>query len=146
MPRFACSRCRQLLPQSATGAGLCASCRRVQRNRGRDRDRAGSSERGYDAAWERLRIWQLHREPTCRICRGEGRLTGATVVDHIIPFKGRGDPLRLDPANLQSLCKPCHDAKTARDGSWAGPATAKQGEPHPEQWQPPRVGADGVAV
>ena len=36
-------------------------------------------------------------------------------VDHIVPFKGKDDPLRLDETNLQSLCRPCHATKTAAD-------------------------------
>ena len=39
----------------------------------------------------------------------------AQVVDHIIPH--RGDPsLMWDESNWQSLCKPCHDSKTAGEG------------------------------
>ncbi|MCC7419957.1 MAG: HNH endonuclease [Planctomycetaceae bacterium] len=37
------------------------------------------------------------------------------VVDHRIPFNGPDDPLRLDPSNLQSLCRRHHGLKTHRD-------------------------------
>jgi 5-methylcytosine-specific restriction protein A len=37
----------------------------------------------------------------------------ARVVDHITPIKKGG--ARLDPANFQSLCNPCHGKKTAQD-------------------------------
>ena len=40
--------------------------------------------------------------------------TRATVVDHIKPHRGSW-PLFIDPANHQSLCKRCHDQKTARE-------------------------------
>jgi len=43
-----------------------------------------------------------------------GKLEKAVDVDHIIPHKG-DDALRLDPANLQSLCKWHHRSKTARE-------------------------------
>lgn len=33
----------------------------------------------------------------------------ATIVDHIKPHKG-DEVLFHDPANLQSLCQPCHDS------------------------------------
>ena len=46
-------------------------------------------------------------------------MTASTTVDHIIPHKG-DRKLFWDKTNWQALCKPCHDAKTAReDGRWA---------------------------
>ena len=60
-------------------------------------------------AWHQLRARQLRLEPCCRFCRQAGRVVPATVVDHIEPH--RGDmTLFLDPQNLQSLCKSCHDS------------------------------------
>jgi 5-methylcytosine-specific restriction protein A len=42
----------------------------------------------------------------------KGFVTEASQVDHIKPlFKGGTDA----PANLQSLCVPCHEAKTRAD-------------------------------
>lgn len=80
--------------------------------------RRGSAE--YHG-WYSLSLWtddlrpaQLLREPFCRECARRGRRTRATVVDHITPH--RGDWARfVDPANHQSLCKPCHDRKTAKE-------------------------------
>lgn len=69
---------------------------------------------------DRLRPQQLAREPFCRYCAakyppGDPRhRTYATVVDHVIPH--RGDWLLfIAPSNHQSLCKSCHDRKTARE-------------------------------
>lgn len=86
-------------------------------------------QRGASTAWHGLyssRLWtqqlrpaQLLREPFCQApdCDGireTGRPSRATVVDHIRPH--RGDmALFSDPANLQSLCKRCHDRKTLRE-------------------------------
>ena len=67
-----------------------------------------------------LRPAQLLREPFCRECAkqyppGDPRhRTRATVVDHITPFRGAW-ALFIDPANHQSLCKSCHDRKTAKE-------------------------------
>ncbi len=48
----------------------------------------------------------------CVACRAKGRITEATEVDHTVPLsKGGTDEL----GNLQSLCGPCHEAKTATD-------------------------------
>lgn len=76
----------------------------------RSADRRGSAaSRGYDATWRRLRDWHLSQYPLCEYCTRLGKLTPADVVDHIKPFDGPLDPLRLQTSNLQSLCKSCHD-------------------------------------
>ena len=43
------------------------------------------------------------------MCKAEGRITPATVVDHIKPHKG-DRALAFDPDNLQGLCKAHHDS------------------------------------
>lgn len=65
------------------------------------------------AEWQGLRRVILSMSPVCRMCLSDsGVYTEAKVVDHIEPH--RGDPkLFWDKENLQPLCKPCHDAKTA---------------------------------
>ena len=68
---------------------------------------------GFLTAPHRLvRPAQLLREPFCRECAKRGDRIWATVVDHIKPHRGSW-PLFIDPANHQSLCKRCHDRKTA---------------------------------
>jgi 5-methylcytosine-specific restriction protein A len=77
--------------------------------------RQSASQRGYDATWRKLRRTQLAQEPLCRYCTQQGYTVTAEVVDHIAPVRERPD-LRLDPDNLQSLCKECHDKiKTPED-------------------------------
>lgn len=52
--------------------------------------------------------------PLCRRCLLLDKLVPAQVVDHIRPH--RGDMfLFWDRANWQSLCKRCHDRKTASE-------------------------------
>lgn len=68
------------------------------------------------AAWKRLRAAHLQSEPLCRKCRQAGRLTEASIVDHVVPFTSTQDPLALDANNLQSLCTSCHSSKTRADG------------------------------
>lgn len=89
-----------------------------QRKRAVDRRRGSPAERGYDAAWRRIRAAVLAAEPQCRLCLEAGRITAATVVDHIETIADRPD-LRLAPGNLRPLCKPCHDARTAREQGFA---------------------------
>jgi 5-methylcytosine-specific restriction protein A len=78
--------------------------------------RAASSIRGYDADWRKLRERHADAHPVCLHCLRNGIVTPMHEVDHIIPFAGKSDPLRLDPGNLQSLCRSCHARKTAADG------------------------------
>ena len=76
-----------------------------------------AAARGYDGDWRRLRLRILADEPLCRFCAAEGRVTAATEVDHIDPFRGLDDPRRLDPANCRPLCTPCHRSRTARQAT-----------------------------
>lgn len=90
---------------------------RKQKRKSEDYWRGSRHKRGYDNAWQRLRDWRLADEPLCRMCKAQGRVTAATEVDHIKRFRlpdGTIDhKLRLCPSNTQSLCQPCHAAKTA---------------------------------
>ena len=76
-----------------------------------DRRRGNAAERGYDSKWRSARALFLKKNPLCVKCRENGKLTPATVVDHIIPH--RGNPVLFwDRSNWQPLCKDCHDHKT----------------------------------
>jgi len=70
-------------------------------------------ERGYGREWTRLRKLILERDKhLCQPCLKTNRVTAATQVDHITPkAKGGTDA----ESNLQSICTPCHDAKTITD-------------------------------
>ena len=61
------------------------------------------------ARWQALRLKVFLRDLfTCKRC---GRIEGNTsllVCDHIKPHRG-DERLFWDEANLQTLCKPCHD-------------------------------------
>lgn len=71
--------------------------------------RKSSAQRGYNWRWQKCRKIKLQREPLCRMCLDHGRITEATVVDHIIPHKG--DPeLFWDENNWASLCADCHNS------------------------------------
>lgn len=66
--------------------------------------------RGRKAVAQRQR--RLRAEPLCRKCKELGRIIAASVPDHVIPLhKGGTD----DDSNIQCLCTPCHDLKTAHD-------------------------------
>ena len=63
-------------------------------------------------AWLDLRAAILARDAgLCQACKRAGRLRLARDVDHIEELADGGAP--MDPANLESVCGPCHDAKSA---------------------------------
>jgi len=68
--------------------------------------------RGYDAAWQKLRLTVLAREPICRAC---GRMP-SVHVDHV---RRHVAGQQHDVDNLQGLCGRCHSIKTVeRDGGF----------------------------
>ena len=66
----------------------------------------------YDSArWKRMRTYQLQLHPLCKYCAELGRVTPATIVDHIEPHKGDVNKFWL--GKLQSLCDSCHKSTKA---------------------------------
>lgn len=53
---------------------------------------------------------RLAAEPLCRDCKAKGRVTAATVPDHIKPLALGGTD---DDSNIRCLCEPCHKVRTA---------------------------------
>lgn len=92
--------------------------------------RDNSNARGYGSAWQRARLRYLKEKPFCAYCEKQGRITVATVVDHITPHKGDKN-LFWDPENWQPLCATHHSA-------------AKQREEH--AGAPREIGADGWPI
>lgn len=95
-----------------------------------DVERGTAHERGYTAAWQRARVGWLRQHPLCVMHEERGEVEAANVVDHKVPprFKeamdsgdegriARAKQLFWDTNNWQSLCKACHDRKTAREDS-----------------------------
>ena len=80
-----------------------------------EQDRRGTStQRGYGARWQRLRLLVLARDPVCRQ-PGCGQLS--VDVDHVVS-KARGGTDLLD--NLQGLCHEHHSLKTAQEDGGFG--------------------------
>lgn len=67
----------------------------------------------YGRRWGKARAAHLALYPLCTMCQAEGRITQATVVDHIAPHKG-SELLFWDSGNWQSLCKEHHDRDKQR--------------------------------
>ena len=69
-----------------------------------------------DKRWKQLREWQIRTHPLCQDCLFEGRSVPAEEVHHIRAFgdgktKKKKWSLLLDPLNVVSLCKKCHDKR-----------------------------------
>lgn len=91
--------------------GRCPDHTLVQR-----RARGTTKERGYGGTWRSLRKMILRRDMhLCQECLKSGITERAIDVDHKIPMDQGGE--RLDPDNLQSLCKACHGKKTRKENS-----------------------------
>lgn len=74
-------------------------------------DRRKTAARGYGGRWQRERAAFLAQPENalCVMCRAQGRITEAKVVDHKTPHKGDA-VLMWDQDNWQALCKPHHDS------------------------------------
>ncbi|MBW3518327.1 HNH endonuclease [Flavobacterium sp. NKUCC04_CG] len=76
--------------------------------------RAIANQSFYNSrTWRKLRRFFLDNNPLCVRCEANGMIIPATVADHIIPINKGGEPLNEN--NLQALCTPCHNSKSARD-------------------------------
>lgn len=57
-----------------------------------------------------IRANQLASHPLCEMCLKAGRLTPATVCDHVDPAS-KATEEGFFAAAVQSLCAPCHDGR-----------------------------------
>ena len=91
--------------------------------------KAKTTARGLGWEWQKFRKRILKRDLyMCQPCKREGRATPATEVDHILARHKGGE---MTDGNAESICTPCHKAKTA----------AEQGHKRPRE-----VGSDGYPV
>ena len=111
-----CAGCVQPFPveEIHRGKGRCSTCAKVKQ-RERDQRRGTASQRGYGAAWRRLRDSVIAAHPYCSApgCGSTDNLS----VDHIIPRSEGGTD---DRSNLRVLCmehnrsRPRHNAPQPR--------------------------------
>ena len=88
-----------------------------------DLRRGSRHERGYGKEWEKLRDQIMVRDcGMCQPCKKAGRFTAARAVDHKINKANGGTD---EEENLQAICNPCHEEKTAGEALAARGLTAK---------------------
>jgi 5-methylcytosine-specific restriction enzyme A len=80
----------------------------------KESSRQSSAQRGYGHRWRKARLTFLTNHPLCASCQRIGRITSATLVDHIIPHRG-DQRLFWDVKNWQSLCARCHSSIKQRE-------------------------------
>lgn len=81
----------------------------------------------YGGRWAKVRLAFLNEHPLCVMCQEQGRITAATVVDHIIPHRlkealesgnkesiAKAQALFWDAKNFQSLCELHHNSTKQR--------------------------------
>ena len=80
-------------------------------------------ERGYGAAWDKLRLVIMKRDcGLCQACRRAGRTALGKICDHKI---GRADWMAKhgnldgcdDPSNLEMICVDCNRSKVAQESA-----------------------------
>ncbi|NMG64901.1 HNH endonuclease [Azoarcus indigens] len=98
------------------GGHYCEAHKRPARGSFADPARGSRHERGYGSKWDQIRARILARDcGLCQACLRQGRVTAvgdrpySAYCDHIVPKAEGGTD---DDTNLQTLCRPCHKAKT----------------------------------
>ena len=106
MPMMPCLGCG--IPSKGS---RCPACN-AQYQESNPRVRATSNERGYDYAWQKVRVAVLRRDNwTCHYCQKLLKNSDATV-DHLVPLSRGGD--RLNQDNLVAACRSCNSSKKDR--------------------------------
>lgn len=99
--------------------------RPIQRNRPWVIKRDPNQPRSNNASFYNSRAWRktsknnLANNPLCAQCERDGITTAAEVTDHITRvdvYRKQGGSL-FEQSNHQSLCKPCHAKKSAKEAS-----------------------------
>ena len=72
-----------------------------------------ATQRTRGSAWVATRARILKRDNhLCVVCSASGHVSLAREVDHRVPLHEGG---KDEDSNLQSICVPCHEAKTAAE-------------------------------
>lgn len=77
------------------------------------------------AVWREVRAAVIMRDGSrCRSCGRQ--VTGWAFVDHVVSRR-KAPERALDPGNLRTLCRRCHNAKSARaDGGFGNEASPRR--------------------
>lgn len=108
---------------------VCSGCGPVPKRGWQSENRGTRHDRGYDSAWVKLRELFVQEKrleaimdgrsphPICELCDRPIKKVREIHVDHVTPFKGRLDPLRLAKHNLRLVHRLCHMIHTGSKSS-----------------------------
>lgn len=83
---------------------------RLRRQRG-----GGRFSANYRTAkWQRVRRFQLDREPLCKFCERRGLVVLATVCNHVNGHPAGETEQQFWEGPFNSLCADCHNSDQAR--------------------------------
>lgn len=126
MPSAAPRPCRHPGCGALCHDGYCPAHKRVAPGSFADRSRGTRQERGYDGEWDKKRKRIFERDHyLCQEHKRNGilKLVGdkpfSAWCDHIVPKSEGGSD---DDANLQTLCRSCHQDKTDAEKNRKGRA------------------------
>jgi 5-methylcytosine-specific restriction protein A len=120
MPKRANMPCRKIgCSQYAIHKGFCDNHKSFATGWHLNEQRNGNRhKRGYGTSWEKLRKVILRRDLyLCQEHLRKGMYVEGNHVDHIMPKSLGGTD---EQGNLQTLCKPCHETKTANEQGRGG--------------------------
>ena len=119
MPHKPLKPCRYAGCPNLTEETYCPIHRKLVNQKYNRYQRNQEAQSFYNSsAWRKLRARFLIEHPFCVECRKNGKLTKATVVDHVVPIR-QGGPA-FEENNLQALCASCHGSKSIKEGSRYG--------------------------
>ena len=104
--------CRQVTRERYCPAHAIAAMERAKARKV-EPERESAARRGYDRDWRTFRAGYLAEYPFCVTCKAKGVITPASVLHHIQPLDV-APARRLDPTNLQALCRRCHEETEGR--------------------------------
>jgi len=119
MPKKICNQvgCNELIPMSER---YCSAHKRdIKKQKNKSYNQHGRNQEHdkfyHSKEWKNIRsiVMSEHAGLCCQCARLEMTVP-ADVVDHITPIEVEWEA-RLKRENLQPLCHPCHNRKTAED-------------------------------
>lgn len=124
MPTSPKRPCNYIGCKNLVKKGYCEEHKQYETTKFRNKNRKSHS-------WYNLTFWRgsknivglrqkkLKSNPLCEYCEEKGKLTPATVVDHVVDFlSGETEAeqweLFIDIDNFKSSCQSCHNFKTSK--------------------------------
>lgn len=119
--------------------------REAERQQAQAKWRGSAASRGYGSRWQSERAGWLRAHPLCVCCEANGRVTAATMVDHVRDAV-RWPELFWDSGNWQGLCDTCNLTIKAPIEQRHRAGLAEDWELSLARAMPDRFVAAGVAV